>query len=631
MIDQKKTQDPYDLLPLYRRLETTIPSEQPKQMVWLRIHLLLQGYQAVMKNPCPPHILQELLSGKLTRLVARMPLIRELLALFPLPGEAATVTLPKDLLSALCDIYQNPTIPDLGQLYQTIQSPAHLKQKGQMFTSHAAVRHAFSLLPQRLEGRLLDLACGAGDYLLVAYEHWSSHYEAEGLDREQAHQVILSEHLYGIDQDPLAVAITTCRLALLCPHSQVLAAHIVTLNAYQIFEHPLGKQDYQVIVGNPPWGGRISPDEKRWIREHTQLPKGTVTNSFVYFLEAAVRLTGASGQFSLLVPAALLNVQSYRLLREWLLTQVRLTALHYVPNLFPACYVPALFLSGSKSTPIPDHHVTIYPSSRSWSQWYMSPKPPGKRVRQEQFASAPQTIFNIHHDPRLEPLFAKMRDGACYLQSKRSSKATSSGQQARVDFVVGIITGNNKRWVSKERLDAESSPIYRAPDVGRFTLHPPTHYIRYDKHKLRQAAPDRKFKVPEKLLYRFISKELVTAIDRSGSYTLNNTNFLIPVSLPISLRTLSALLNSILLNTYYMYHFFTGKVISAHLCLMPLRVPPAEMAQEIDQLVERLEQGEDLEAWREINEVIYRLYAVSPLKQQWVEQTYQHLRQFPFI
>ena len=78
--------------------------------------------------------------------------------------------------------------------------------------------------------------------------------------------------------------------------------------------------------------------------------------------------------------------------------------------------------------------------------------------------------------------------------------------------------------------------------------------------------------VPAKIVYRFISREIIAAADYSGSLTLNNLNIIIPLRLPFPLEYLLALLNSRLINTLYMYKFFTGKVLTRHLKQLPLQV-----------------------------------------------------------
>ncbi|MGZ4106962.1 MAG: TaqI-like C-terminal specificity domain-containing protein, partial [Tumebacillaceae bacterium] len=525
----------------------------------------------------------------------------------------------------------------------------------QVFTPQEAVKHAYSLLRSPMTGRILDLSCGAGEFLLVAYRILRDRYLAQGQSPQSAHHRILLEHLYGIDLDPWAVIVTRCRLFLECPTSNCLMNNISHMNAYHIFAHPLGKQSYQVIVGNPPWGGSLSTLDKSRVSRDFMTPAiaPKVTNSFAYFLEASTRLLAPQGQFSLLLPAAFLNAQCYQPLRKWLLQHVEIDAIEYAPTLFQMQrrYAPACFLAGTRtSTPSPTHEIQLCRGAPDWSNWHSDAQ--GKyttRVLQRRFQESSQNTFNILYDPKLEQLLSRMRQNAFYLQSNHSDQHSNqqynqppdtSLPQGIVKFVLGIITGNNSNHVSYHPDLPNHEPIYSSEDLEPFHLRSPTRYIVYDKYHLQQTAPAQLYQSPEKIVYRFISKEITAAIDRSGSYTLNNLNCILPVHLPVSLRYLVGLLNSELLNTYYMYKCFTGKVTASNLCTLPIHFPTPNETRDIEQLVKNLETVREESSHQQstihtlteaLNTAVYRLYGFSSDEQHFLSQTYQELRRFPFV
>ena len=64
--------------------------------------------------------------------------------------------------------------------------------------------------------------------------------------------------------------------------------------------------------------------------------------------------------------------------------------------------------------------------------------------------------------------------------------------------------------------------------MDHYLFRAPAAFIRFDPDRFQQAAPERKYRAPEKLVYRFISKKLIVAYDDRGRLTLNSANILIP-------------------------------------------------------------------------------------------------------
>lgn len=72
--------------------------------------------------------------------------------------------------------YSSPRPKDLWLKYKEVEDPSYLaRQPENLLTARKALR---TLLRHRPKGRLLDIGCGTGDFLLAAREH----YDAEGLE-----------------------------------------------------------------------------------------------------------------------------------------------------------------------------------------------------------------------------------------------------------------------------------------------------------------------------------------------------------------------------------------------------------------------------------------------------------------
>src|SRR5258708_4237274 len=126
--------------------------------------------------------------------------------------------------------------------------------------------------------RVLDPACGSGSFLLVAYEHLLAWYEARARRLTARERVeILENHLFGVDLDERAIAITKLTLALRAlqgsvgepraPSCPELDANIRRGNSlvHRDFDYPKAfpeafeRGGFDVVLGNPPYvsyGGR---------------------------------------------------------------------------------------------------------------------------------------------------------------------------------------------------------------------------------------------------------------------------------------------------------------------------------------------------------------------------------------
>ena len=550
--------------------------------VWLRVHLLVQAYQKISgEETCTAEQLRALWDGELSELREKAPAIDQVLAEFPVRHGVTD-----EALEAVCRLYRLTDVPHLGTLYVKVQERRAIKDKGQVLTPPDAIAHCFHLLKKKPRGRILDLACGAGDFLLHAYHALRSQRKT------LSHESILQDHLFGLDYDPVILSIARFRLFLECPSSPLLAPNLLHLNLYELFTHPLSHQSFDLVVGNPPWGSSLTVHEKHLIQAHflSPLTRPRVYNSFLYFLEAGVRLLKDEGQFSFLVPAALLNIEAYQHLRRWLLLHTEIDTLHAAPDLFPDCFAPAVYLAGRKTAhPASEHRIRLAPR---------------RTVPQTAFLRDERATFNLHYHPQLEAIFQRMHERAFYLPAD--------------NLVLGIITGHNARHLRPTPWHPRCEPIHTAQDVKPFCLSPPHLYLLYDSHSLRQSAPRHLYHSP-KLLYRFISANLIAALDRTGSLPLNNVNCILPDHLPCSLPYLAALMNSTLLNAYFRYRFNSCKILAAHLRALPFRLPHRSESRRIESLVRRLERRRTASLLAALNRNVYRLYDISPRERRLVE------------
>mgnify|MGYP001021862702 CR=1 FL=1 len=472
---------------------------------------------------------------------------------------------------------------DLGQLYQLLKKTAEKKDLGQVFTPMPAVEAALDLVKVMPE-RVIDPACGAGNFLLGCSSRWPR------------------ARLAGVDVDPLAIAVAETRLKL-AEHSNVC---LLNANAFNLS----CSGAFDLVTGNPPWGGNLAPD----LPKDSSFP-GNV-NSFIYFLELAARLLQPGGQLVYVLPEAFTKVRIYQRARAWLLENFAISGLHYIPKLFAGYYAPAVILAAVKMPGVRVKGVPV---------WYQKTLKESKVEYSILPAEALQPQrYHINWRQEMEELWQQCSRDAICLQEGELGACLPEGR-AVVDFSLGIVTGGNRDF-----LHAQPAPgrllLLQARDIAPYVISPPSCWLEYDRVRLQQAAPLEKYQAAAKIVYRFIAREIIAAIDYSGSLTLNNLNIILPLRLPFPLEYLVALLNSKLLNTLYMYKFFTGKVLTRQLKQLPLRLGK-EM--EITVLAQKLAQGERRTA--EMDHLIFDLYGLDQGQRSLVAEQHRRLKEMFFV
>jgi hypothetical protein len=185
--------------------------------------------------------------------------------------------------------------------------------------------------------RVIDPACGAGNFLLAAYDLLKVLYAERGVRKEVAVRQILEEQLFGADIDETGLAVGC--LALLtkklidAPDQTIHLKNIVSARnlpgceqiellgsiSRRWDEHPQhvlsGK--YDVVVTNPPYVGRrlISRELKGLLLQEYPLTRSDLAAAF---LEGSLKLLSDGGRLGAITQSSLLAIPSYRKFRNFM-------------------------------------------------------------------------------------------------------------------------------------------------------------------------------------------------------------------------------------------------------------------------------------------------------------------------
>lgn len=456
-----------------------------------------------------------------------------------------------------CELPEHRDI--LGILYQSLLFEGKKSQSGSYYTPINIVDNIITDYVKK-DSEVLDPCCGTGQFLLAFSD-------------------IVEDplNIYGIDYDKIAVRIA--RLNILTKFkNKNFEPNIFCKNTLFDIENDHSKFD--VIATNPPWGAHFSKVEIKKLK--TIHPQITSFESFSYFLKKSLNWLSRSGTISFILPESILNVRIHKDIREIILKTTKVKKIVYLNRVFKNVFTPVIRLDLKKN-------------SKTSKQTVIHNVNKKHKIHQIKWMSNHDFIFDIHSSKFDSQIIDKV-----YRKKHITLKNNAS-------WALGIVTGNNKKFItSNNKKDFE--PIYKGKDVKRFILDKPSSYIQFQPEKLQQAAPEKKYRSKEKLIYRFISKNLIFAYDNKQSLTLNSANILISEIPNYPIKVIAALFNSSLYQFIFQKKFSSVKVLRSHIEELPLPLWNKSVFSKIIKLVDKTIQNQ--EHFQELDDYIISKFSL---------------------
>jgi len=435
--------------------------------------------------------------------------------------------------------------------------------------------------------RVVDPACGAGAFLLGAYDRLLAAQLAyllrlppsarRGRLRATAsvpaltgdeRRRVLEQCIFGVDLDEHALAVARLCLQLrmldgdepaqldlfgrrhACPTlaGQLRVGNSLATNADATGPTPAQRDGafswqeafpdasdgFDVVIGNPPWGQKaVEVDDafKQRIREAYPSSRG-IFDWFRPFVELGVGLTRPGGVWGMVLPDIVL-LKNYEPTRQLLLDELAMTEIEWVGMAFSGATIDAVTIAGRKQAAAVDHrvHVVVTEPGNDVDHW----------IRQGDFARNPRCAFN---------LFLTDEKRACL-------DKLASGPRLGDFFEVheGIHSGNIR---SELFVDSAVDESCRGLLFGRDELRP--YALRWNGRFVRLSAlPEKRTREryanlgqrgwyeQEKILVRRTGDRITAAVDPHHRYASNNFFVIIAKrEHPLSLHGLCAMLNSAL-------------------------------------------------------------------------------------
>ncbi len=502
----------------------------------------------------------------------------------------------------------------LGSIYQNIRTQDDRKDAGQYYTPNKVVdfiidKTEIDLLKNK-ELKILDPACGSGQFLIRAYDKLLEQYEKIGVNKNIAHKNIVEKHLYGSDIDFTACILTKANL--------FLKNKDVNVN-FNIFNSDFLKRDYGMIeknpflefynkidfvIGNPPWGATISKEQKKYFGKYYEI--GDVgLNTFTLFIERSFDFLKNKGKLGFLIPEAYLKIKVHQLSRQQILKNSEIKLLAISGDIFKKVYAPSLVLVFQKTKKISKNHEIFI------QEGVFNGSVKENKLPQSLFETTPDNIFNIHFSNLSVKIIQQIESlDNVYLKDNTL-------------FILGIVTGNNKKYLLSKKISKEYSPIIVGKDLSKFKIDFSKNYFVYDKNILQQVAPRSYYEKPEKLIYKFIGKNLTFVYDNKKRFTLNNANAIVPNIPGLEIKYILGVLNSELMQFYYSKSFFTVRVLRGNLERLPIFKASKQQQKKVISLVEKIEKlegDENKKFSEELNNFVYEMYKITEDQKEFIKK-----------
>jgi len=466
----------------------------------------------------------------------------------------------------------------LGFLYQSLLIEGQKSQSGSYYTPSAIVNKII-LEYVKKDSKVLDPCCGTGQFLLAFSDVIEN-----------------PSNIYGIDFDQIAVRIA--RLNILIRFKNIdFAPNIVCKNTlfdignYDLFSlNDENIRNFDVIATNPPWGVHFSKVDSEKLKK--LYPTISSLESFSYFLKKSIDLLREDGTLSFILPESILNVKTHKDIREIILKNTQIEKIVYLNRVFKNVFTPVIRLDLKKDNQIKDNKVKIEKDKKY-------------KVEQSCWLNNQDYVFNIHASSFDTEIIDKVY------------KIKHTTLQNKADWALGIVTGSNKQFISSKPKKG-FEPIYRGKEVKKFVLDTPSGFIQFTPEKFQQVAPTEKYRVQEKLIYRFISKYLVFAYDDKQQLTLNSANIVIPKISDYPIKVIAALFNSTLYQFIFQKKFSSIKVLRSHIEQMPLPLWNKKTFSEIIRMVDGIVKNKG--DFKELDNYIMEKFNLSSKEKNYIKE-----------
>ena len=210
---------------------------------------------------------------------------------------------------------------------------------GQYFTPRELVEFMIKMIAPHHEALVLDPACGSGGFLLHAMDYIqaeaSEFYDEDTREHFTHWHDFAEKRLFGIEVNDSIARVAKMNMILHDDgHSNVIGKDaLVDFEALYEQHRHFGKEMFDIILTNPPFGGKVKKEESRYLEKY-ELGKGKTTQKTeILFLERCFDfLKWETGKLAIILPDGILNNSSLQYVRDYIKQHFQILAVVSLPQ-----------------------------------------------------------------------------------------------------------------------------------------------------------------------------------------------------------------------------------------------------------------------------------------------------------
>ena len=430
--------------------------------------------------------------------------------------------------------------------------------------------------------KILDPACGSGSFLIKAFDYLASHQVQKEKDKkfdlktklgrlEKAFRnrdgvktlsttdkmEILRNNIYGVDLDQQAVEIAQLNLMLKtldrkqelphlnnirCGNSLIDDPKIAGDRAFnwnEQFSEVMRNGGFDIIIGNPPYVNLANikePDVRNFLQKNYKTAKNK-SDLYSFFVEKALLLLKDNGTLGFIVSDSWLSTDSFSEFRKFLVNNAVIYELTKLPlGTFKNAIVTPVLIFLKKGKTSRDNRINL------------------TEFENNEFTKISNylTYDSVINSPNYNFSF----------DSQINFKISTLKLGKIAKFSLGIKTSDDKKFIFDKKTDSTCYKLLRGKDAYRYGYKYANKYIWYRPELMMKkvGAGPRKLEyfLKPKLFIKDIASEISATFDENDYLSTDTLSLIYDTAGGYNLKYILSLLNSKLINKWYLINFSSG-------------------------------------------------------------------------